>query len=295
MNDEKRGPVVLPEIVDVDFVPHWKPELTNEEYHGDKTAVSSSVLKRFEKSAASVLCYYMTRDHEDEAEHFRLGRAIHCASLEPKKFIEVVVKQPEFSGTGSRKEKADWIAAQAKTAMILKEKEFLQVEGMVNSILEYPDAVSFMNRGVPEISGYYRDPITGIKCKLRPDLWDEELGILLDVKSCVDCSPYAFSKKIKDYGYHLSMAMYSEGIYQITGKRPKDCIFLAVEKKPPYECAIYFCKPEMLQKGYEEYNFAMQKLKFCLETKTWPRRQSEGEEIDLPQYVYKKEELEIYE
>ena len=286
---------ILPEIVSPDFLAHWAETLDNDEYHSDKTAVSSTVLKLFDKSAASVLCYYMTRDEgEDEPEHFRLGRAIHVASLEPKKFIEFVVQQPEFKGTGSRREKAEWTAAQKKESIILSQKEFLQIEGMVNSVLQYPDAVALMNHGVPEISGYYRDKETGIKCKIRPDLWDEKNEVLLDVKSCVDCSPYAFSKRIYEYKYHLSMAMYAEGIYQITGKRPETWVFLAIEKKPPYECAIYICKEKMMKKGYEDYNFSMQKLKLCLETNQWPRRQDGMEELDLPEYVYKKE-LDIYE
>lgn len=256
--------------------------------------MSSSVLKLFEKSSASVLSYYMASEEEDEPDHFKLGRAVHMASLEPKLFAECVILEQEFKGTGSRKERADWKAAQPATALILKPKEYMHIKGMIQSILDYPDAASLLSHGSPEISGYYRDAETGVKCKIRPDLWNEQKGILLDVKSCVDCSPRAFSRKIYEYKYHLSMAMYSEGIYQITGKRPTVCVFLAVEKKPPYERAVYICSEKMLQKGYEEYSSSMQKLKYCLDTKLWPCRQNEWEELDLPEFVYKKE-LEIYE
>ncbi len=296
----------VPEIVEPDFAPHWKPELSNDLYHADKTAVSSSVLKLFHKSAASVYCYYMTTSQpDDEPEHFRLGRAIHTASLEPKEFAKFYVKEPIFTGftkdgresenSGAAKEKRKkWRASLAKECMVLSEKEYLQVEGMINAILDYPDAVLLMNNGIPEISGYYRDTATGIKCKIRPDLWSQETGILLDVKSCVDSSPWAFQKSVFQYKYHLSMAMYSEGIYQITGKKPEMCVFVAIEKKPPYEIGIYICAEKMLEKGYEEYNFAMKKLKHCLETNTWPRRQNGMEDLDLPEFAYKKEEL-IYE
>jgi len=286
------GPVVFPEIVGPGFQSYWSAEMTHEEYHADKTAINSSILKLFDISPAAVEAHYLTHEtieDEPEAEHFTLGRAIHAAALEPKRFVKIMTVAPEFKGEGSRKAKKEWMDAQPKGAMILKPKQHLQLTGMINSILNYPDAVKLLNNGCPEITGYYRDPDTGIKGKIRPDLWNEELGILLDIKSCVDSSPRVFSRKIFEYGYHLSMAMYSTGIQQITGNKPNYCIFLAIEKKPPYERALYVCTEMMLQKGFEEYKYRMEKFKYCLENKSWPYRQSGMDYLDLPEYAYRKE------
>ncbi len=291
---------VLPQFVDENFINEFRPNESHEKYHSDFTKANSSTLKLFYTSAAAVYSHYLIQapiDNEEpdddlsEPVHFRLGRALHAASLETKRFMEHVIQVPDFKGEGSRAAKKKWIGSQKPGAIILKAKEYIQVEGMVNSILACPDAVLALRSGIPEYSGYYRDPETGIACRIKPDLWNEELGILLDVKTCRDSSPDAFSKQIKKHMYHLSMSMYADGIAQITGKRPNQCILLAVESKPPYECAVYICIDRMLQEGHEAYQFAMQKLRICLETGHWPARQSGMAYIDLPEWHYNKKEL----
>lgn len=261
--------------------------MTDTDYHGDKTAVSSSALKLFSKSPAAVQSYFLDQDDDDDAEHFKIGRALHAAVLEPAKFTEKLIRMPEFKGKGSRIEKAAFLGRQKPDAIILNDKSYLQIEGMINSILRHPSGgILNLNDCVAENSIYFRDPDTGIKCKVRPDLWSEKYSLLLDVKTCRDGGARAFSRTINELNYHLSMAMYAYGINLLTGKKPEMCLFIVVEKLPPYEAAFYYCTDRMLEKGYEKYKEAMKSLEKCLKDQKWPQRQLTHEPIDLPAWVY---------
>ena len=308
--------IILPEFVDETFENHFKKNQSHEEYHADKTAINSSTLKLSFKSDAAVYAHYLVQEptqeeieeegEEDELpttktpDHLKLGSALHAAALEPVRFYETLIQEPKFSGKGMKARKAEWLASQPANATILKPKLYLQTEGMVNSFLARTEIKNLLMMGIPEMSGYYRHPDTGIKCKVRPDLWDEGNGILVDIKTTRNSSdPQEFWKDCKKYRYDLSMAMYADGIAHITGSRPAHCFFLVIEKTPPYECSLLRMTERMLQRGHEEYIFAMQKLEFCLKTGIWKSRQAAlatvWEDFDYPDFMYKKKENEIYE
>lgn len=299
--------ITLPEIVSEDYQPHFKIDQGHEEYHSDKTAVNSSILKLMDVSPATVLTHYMTHDREEkEPDHFRIGRAVHMAILEPRKFARNYIRMPEFTGrtkdgrestrsAEAIKAKKEWLEDLHPQALCLPEKQHLQLEGMINSVMGCSDAVALLKAGVSEQSGYYRHPTTGIKCKVRPDLWNPDAKVLIDVKSAEDSSLRVFSKKIHEYKYHLSMAMYADGLYRINGIKPEMSVFIVIEKLPPYQTAVYYCSDVMIQLGHEEYEHSMIKLKHCITTNHWPQRQAHGmEQIDLPAWVYKKG-MEVYE
>lgn len=259
------------------------------------------------ESPKTVLAHYETHEPTDvldalaEPQHFRLGRAAHLALLEPHVFAKTFLKEPAFTGltkdgrvsdksAEARESRLAWYKSLPPEALVLSEKLYLKLEGMVNSILNCPDACALLKQGIPELTGYYRHPSTGVLCKIRPDLWNEQVRVLIDIKTTENSSREAFSKSLYKYKYPLSMAMYADGIFQISGIQPETHVFVVVETKPPYLCAVYYLKESAFQLGYEEYQHSMIKLGHCITTGQWPQRQAYGmEEIDCPPYAYKKE------
>lgn len=284
------GVQILPRIVSADFQPYWDETLSNEEYHSDKTAVSSTSLKKILKSPASFYSAYLDSGHE-QSEAMRLGSMIHLALLEPKKFFSNYVKEPKFGdlrSTVNRKAKEEWLLQlkqENPNAVALSEEEYIRVEGILNSVNAHRDASALLKYGQTEITGYFRDPATGIKCKIRPDLVNFELMTLLDVKTTIDCTQESFSKSIWNYRYDFQMAFYCHGIECITGRPPNYCIYLAVEKQPPYEVGLWVVDDLLLKKGMEDCRMALDKLAQCLHKNEWPAYQNSLETISLPHWA----------
>jgi len=276
-----------PAILD-DFKPHWRFDLTNEEYHADKTAVSSTGLKKILKSPLSFYSSHVLGIREEETDAFRFGSAFHMALLEPKEFAKSFIVAPEFKGLGSVAAKKEWRENQKKDAVILKEKEYADLIEMINSVERHPFACSILKNGRSEVSGYFTDPVTGIKCRIRPDFMHLGEGVLLDVKTTTDVESKKFSRTLWEYRYDFQMAFYSLGMELITGKPVRYPLYLAIEKKHPFECAVYSVDDIVLQKGKSDYDIAMKKLKECIESRSWLGYQNKIETISLPYYALKE-------
>lgn len=290
---------LIPQIVGEEFLPLWDHTLSNEEYHADKTAVSSTWLKEILKSPKAFLAHGQVQKKETAA--FRIGRAVHMAILEPEVFQKNYVISPEFKGTGSVKLKADWRMSLPDSALILKEEEYEDLLGMINSVSKHGDACNILKNGKAEISGYFRDPITGIKCRIRPDFWHREMGAIMDVKTTISVKIEDFSKAIWNYRYDFQTAMYSHGIKQLEGMGVGYPLFLAIEKKPPYEVAVYCADDALLQNGYFDYQDAMGKLKTCISDNFWPGYQYDTvfnrekmQMISLPKWAERTQVIQEY-
>lgn len=276
--------------IDRDFAPHWKEEQKNEDYHADKSAVSSSGLRQIEKSPATFYQNFFLRlpEAEKKSKAKTIGTLCHQAILEGSKFLENFVLMPDFGDMRSSKNREardEWLATvEGKT--VVKQDELDVIKGTIEAIVNHEGAFNLLKDGKTEISGYYADPETGILCRIRPDFLSFNLMALVDVKTTIDCSREGFAKSIWNYRYDFQLAMYSEGIKQITGKEVDYPAFIAVEKEPPYEVAVYIADKEMIDKGREDYRKSLLTLKACLDTDTFPKYQSKIEEISLPRWAF---------
>lgn len=288
----KKGSTSLSIVIDPDFKAHWKEGLSNEEYHADKTTVSSTGLKEFKKSPHAFLSHHLWADEFDkEKKHLRIGRAVHMAILEPELFKKKFVLSPKFSGTGAVKAKSEWRLSIDSDALILSEDDYHDLQSMVESALKHPSACVALRAGKAEISGYFSDPLTGIKCRIRPDFFNESKMCLVDIKTTKDSVGMKdFSKTIASFEYHVQLAMYCEGVRLITGKEVELPVFLAIQTKSPFECAVYTADVKMQELGFSRYQKYMRSLKACLTNNNWPRIQSYAKDISLPDWYIKEEE-----
>ena len=266
--------------------PHWKEDQTNDDYHADKTAVSSTSLKRILKSPKSFYSSFTEPNKQTKAMQF--GSAVHAAILEPDSFRKRYVKAKRFTGVGAVAAQAEWRLSLPTDAIIMSDEEYEQLEEMLFSVLGHPDACNILKNGIAERSGYFVDPETQIKCKIKPDFYHPGLNALLDVKTTQSIEKDEFSKSIWNYRYDFQMAMYCLGIEIITGNKVEFPLFLAIEKNPPYECGVYMADSLMLHKGLEDYKRAMFLLKENLISGEWSPYQKRNELISLPAWALKE-------
>lgn len=270
---------------------YWK-HLDDENYHSDLTHVNSTALKKIEKSPLSFFTEFYG-EKKKQTPAMRLGSLLHKAVLEPKKFDEMFVVMPKFVGKTlqgvesanskeAKEKRANWLQSLKPGAQVLTFEEKKQLEGMIESILRHSDAANILKLGVTERAGFYTDPETGIACRIKPDLYDSNYQILMDVKTTQDVSLRAFEKAIVNYGYALQLGMYSSGCLAIDDKPVEHAFFICIEKTAPYEVAVYEADQTLRKKGAELYRSALQKLKSCIQANSWPSYQTQIQPISFP-------------
>lgn len=284
-------------IIPEDFVNHWAPERQSEEYHADKSAVGSSSLVLILSSPRAFLRGHVMGKRKEETNDMRIGKIVHMGLLEPAKFKNSYRIMPVFEGYTKdgkkttnpnaievKEKRAAWEADLPKGCVVITDEEFDQIIGMVESVSEHPQGKAVFTNGIPEMAGYYRDPRTGIKMKIMPDFRANDNFMITDYKTTVNADQTIFgSKAFGEWRYDLRIWMYAYGTSLIENKpMPKNLFFMVNEKTEPYEAAVYYMTPEQCSQAEYDYNDAMDKLKACIETDSWPMRQARMEPLWTP-------------
>lgn len=274
-----------PLIVGEQFVSHWNIGITNEQYHSDKSAVSSTALRKLLKSPYAFYNYHILGEKTEPTDAMQFGTIFHLALLEPEEFKKRFTLEPEFKGKGSFNAYYEWEKSLPLNSVVLSPEKYKDLIGMIESVKRHWEASAILKESLVEQSGYYRDPLTGILCKLRADFFHPQFLILGDVKTSTDCTVDSFSKTIWNYRLDIQLYMYTLGIQEIMGTAIKYPMFLVIEKKPPYEVALYYGDEDLIQSGKNAYEFCLNRLKVCLENDDWPGYQQSNQSISLPKWA----------
>lgn len=281
----------------------WIPNLPEADYHKDKTAVSSSSLRLVDMESPKSFFYRFAKGMElEETNVMKLGRVIHMAILEGDRFINTIKVEPKFEGRTldgkmstqskeAREKKAQWYAELPIGALVVTEEERSMIMGIIESVMSHQDAMTFIKGCNREVSGFYNDPKTGIRCRIRPDLLNTNEGILGDVKSVRSCKKNDFMWQMIRMGWDFQMGMYASGVGIISGKEPFAPMFLAVEKVVPYHVAVYVLDLGSMDFAQKKYHRALEKLKTCIESNQWPSYQERWEHISTPDKIMEFHEM----
>lgn len=107
-----------------------------------------------------------------------------------------------------------------------------------------------------EIPGFYG----GFKCK--PDIRVPSLGLMIDLKTTTDATPWGFKWSAKKFNYHLQAQHYLDVANAIEGEGTyTNFLFVAVEKSAPYNAYIHECSPRLLQQAAELKERALDLIK----------------------------------
>ena len=271
-------------IRDKEFKPIWRQSVNSEAYHQDKTAIGSTTLKTILKSPKHFLASYTEVKQDTEA--FRFGRMFHEALLEPHHFTENYKIEPvvDMRTKLGKETRAEFEATLKPHQGRITQIEFDKIQAMIAAIQAHKD-YKFLQGGIAECAGYYADPETGILCKVRPDYFNPEYNLLVDIKTTQDCNRESFAKDIAKFRYQFQMGMYLEGVEQIMGIPVSHGMYVVVEKTFPYQCAFYRVDDIMRQQGVTQYRRALDTLATCMETNTWSPYQTDYQTISLPTWA----------
>jgi len=230
-----------------------------QEYH-DHPALSRSILAEAAQKSPAHALYEWHSDEEESSDAASLGTALHSRVLEPESFdarYDVAADQCEATkGDGDRctysakqRHDGDWFCGthapndEPDDIEVLKADDYEAVQGMTSALHEGPDTspLLFGMDGASEVTILFDDPVSGIRCKARPDrvvpLSDGSVTIV-DLKSTRSAHPDDFKRKISSYGYWLQPPFYTLALEQ-AGVEVRDFVFAVVESSAPYATACY--------------------------------------------------------
>lgn len=256
-------------------------DIENDAYHSGPGISKSGLWTIYTQSPA----HYKFAEREQK-NHFDFGEACHLAILQPNEFEARVYRGPDDRRGNKWKDAAEWCAGEGK---------LLLTSGDYDSVMTIRDAVhadqwinAIITGGKPliEASGYWTDPATGELCRCRPDLYREDLGIIVDVKSTVSAHPDAFARSVVNYGYHAQEAFYSDG-WRSLGKPVEGFVFLAWEKKAPFAYAVYELPPSIVEEGRAVMRHALETYAECVKAERWPGYGEGVQELSFKRWAYR--------
>ena len=206
---------------------------------------------------------------DEDRPAYVIGRGLHTLVLEGRdKFeAEYAVGGPINPKTGelfgsTTKAYAEWAELQGKP--VLTTTQFDLIENMADGVRANSIAVDLLSEGVAE--GVIRTEYRGLPTQIRMD-WFDPFRSLVDLKSCDDLT--WFEADARRYSYVHQMAFYRAVIFQAIGI-PMPVHFIVIEKKEPFRCGVWQVHQDALAQAEKENEAAIERLKRCVATDTWP-------------------------
>lgn len=214
-----------------------------------------------------------------EKDAFVFGRALHLAALqedllhESFAFIDLSKKplaDKDFRSSANK----EWLKAQQEEIKksgkaSLDSEDYIKIKEMAASVRRNKTARAVLEHATIENPIYWTDPDTGVKCKAIPDIDNRKKSAIVDLKGVQDASKYGFRKLMQNHKYYVQLAFYGDGLEIIDGQKRDNHIFIAVEKEPPYACAVYDLEPYTVTMGRKVYKGLLAAHRQCLENQEW--------------------------
>ena len=263
-----------------------KLKMIAQKYHSVKALSSTGISNLLTGTASKFKLKFIDGVQEQKA-CYTLGSAFHSLILEPDNFEDEFLVTNLDARTKAFKE----MSADNPDKTILKQSDFEAVKLMRHSIMNNPTAAKLLNHdGEVEVSYFWKDRLTGIKCKARLDkLLPDYKGkiVVVDLKTTADASAAGFEKSMANFGYHRQAAWYSHAVANNMSKSPALYIIIACEKTPPYDNACYIISRDAIKTGWDECREAIDIYKKCLAAESWPGYPDGLTELQLPRWYNK--------
>ena len=266
--------------------------MENADYHRH-SAVSKSHLDQIAKSPLHYWARYLdpNRVAPEPTAAMAIGTAVHTHVLELDQWDARYVTAPEGINRRTNAGKAEWeafeTAATGRTVLSRTDAELVMRMG--HSVFRHPAASMLLAMpGKAETTHMWTDEATGLQCKCRPDWLTDDGSLIVDLKTTEDASPAGFRKSIGNFRYFVQASWYLDGVERATGKRPEQFIFLCVEKRAPFACAVYAADAEMIEAGANAAARDLDVLATCRQANAWPGYSDQIEPISLPPWMRPK-------
>jgi PDDEXK-like domain of unknown function (DUF3799) len=204
-----------------------------------------------------------------------LGRATHCAVLEPDRFpLDYAVWE------GDRRGK-EWTAYRAANPLrdILKRDEYDRCLAIRDAVAANPTAKALLDGAETEVVREWTDAATGIPCKARLDLLPIA-DFFADLKTTTCIAYRDFERKCADLDYYGQLAFYSRSEAWTDSPR-----IIAVESAAPYDVGVFRLTEDALAAGQQHVSDLLAHLAACQESGEFPGRYSGEQDLSIPAWM----------
>jgi exodeoxyribonuclease VIII len=260
-------------------------EVPEHEYH-ELEAGSASGLRAMRRSPAH---FRYDRDNpSDPTPAMRDGTAIHMAILEPWRFAEKYVVEPDNAPRRPTQRQIDakkpsqatidaiqfWdmFDKQYPGAQFISQDKLDQYVGAAKAVQQHPLLKTILQDGMAEQSVFARDPATKVWCKCRPDWVAKVAGnrVMLEIKTTADAQPWPFQRNAYSLCYYEAAAFYCDMMDWAGLGRPDLYLIAAVEKEAPHGVMVYQIPEQDLLRAKDSYRPYLDRYAECLEADHWP-------------------------
>lgn len=224
------------------------------------------------KIARSPMHFKYALENPADSPALSFGRALHKYVLEKEDFHKEFTILPEINRrTKAGKEEYERFQIEAfeNGKELVSRDDMTVIMEMYEAVMAHTMARRLLE-GEHEKDFFWTDAVTGEKCKCRPDCLTVYEGnkYIVDYKSTDSCEDGHFERSCRKYGYKFQAGMYTEGVFQNTFEQ-YGFVFVAQEKKAPYAVRVYFCTPEFVAQGYDQFRELIGVYHSCRETGNW--------------------------
>lgn len=265
-----------------------KRQLSAENYHKDLDYIGKSGLDLVNRSPKHFWERYLNPDAPEEKQTpaLLLGSLVHCLILEPQKFsrrYEII--PPDTSKRGGEWEK---FKGKHQHKQLIDAADYERAQAMNAAIRNHPEAARLLKLedGIAEKPMWAHDPVTGVLVKSKPDFYNTKLRALVDVKTTADASYSKFSRDVHNFRYHVQDAFYTD-VAAWSGTPVLGFAFIAVEKEPPYEVAVYVLDDDSREFGRAAYREDLNTYAACLKSGLWYGYDRNIKSMRLPPWAFR--------
>lgn len=251
-------------------------DITESDYR-NATGLSQSSLKDFMVSPAHYLASIESIKEPTKAMQF--GTAFHAHMLrdDPTSFYAVKKKIDGRSREG--KAYNDNFVLENAGKVIIDESEEKTIESMSYSVIAHTTAGKLIKSLTHKEFAVF-GTFNGVRLKGLIDGYNEQEGVIIDLKTAEDASPKGFKKAIYDRRYNIQVAHYTW--LMLNAGKPVNCFyFIAVEKEAPYAVGVYKMCPMSVMQSMSIWEDTIDRFKICQQTGNYPAYSENPVEITL--------------
>jgi exodeoxyribonuclease VIII len=219
----------------------------------------------------------------EDTPAMRLGRAVHCAVLEPQLFAERYAVRPAGIDRRTKEGKAAWEAFLAEVGQreILDGDEHDKARRIGAAVRSHEAAAKLLEQGVAEQALSWTHE--GRECSGRADWIGGDY--VLDLKTTSKFGR-AFPSEVARRHYHAQLAWYIYGATESGMVGIERGIIIAVDSAAPHDVAVYELSADALWAGEQAWRSWMQRLAACEAEGQWPGQSPGLEVLELPAWAY---------
>jgi len=250
-----------------------------EEYHADRDALSCSMLKPLLISPAHFQASLMHCPARSEAMDF--GSLLHLLVLEPEQVCHQVAVYPELA---SRTKGLTEFKRVNFNKLVFDEPTFASAQRLANKVrattYKGRELQRFIEEALPEVTIYFTEPTTGLRMRVRLDLYHPDMTF--DLKTSRFGSARAFANDAVQKNYDLQAFMYSLARCLYEGSpAAKPFLFIVAETTAPHSVNLLRAGEDFMGNGAHKFEACAATYKACSATSFWPDLSSTAElEID---------------